>query len=66
MIPGSEGLKDAHANLYTYAEEAQKMIFYDHSCSYSEYGRNRESGFYKNSRFFMMVSMVPHTNVGRC
>ena len=52
MIPGSEGRKDAHASLYCYSEKVPKLIFYDHTCSLAEYYKNRESGFYKSSRFF--------------
>ena len=52
IIPGSEGRKDPAAAIYTHMETPPKCIFYDHACSLSEYVKNRESGFFKNTRVF--------------
>lgn len=52
IIPGSEGRKDPAAAVYTHMETPPKCIFYDHACSLSEYIKNRESGFFKNTRVF--------------
>ena len=52
IIPGCEGRKDPAAAVYTHMETPPKCIFYDHTCSLSEYIKNRESGFFKNTRVF--------------
>ena len=52
MIPGSEDQKDASASLYCYLEKPSKVVFYDFSCSLSEYTQNRESGYFSQTRFF--------------
>ena len=52
IIPCSEGRKDPVAAVYTHMETPPKCIFYDHACSLSEYIKNRESGFFKNTRVF--------------
>ena len=52
VILGSEGRKDASAALYTRAEHSPSVVFYDHACSLSEYVKNRESGFFQETRFF--------------
>jgi len=52
VIPGSEGRKDPAASLYTHLPDAPSEIFYDYACSLSEYTHNRESGYFKNTRFF--------------
>ena len=51
-IPGSERRKDPAAVLYIHKELPPKIVFYDHGCSLSEYVKNRESGFFKNTRFY--------------
>ena len=52
IITGSEGRKDAHASLYTHLHKPPSNIFYDFACSLSEYSKNRESGFFADTRFF--------------
>lgn len=52
MIPFSEGRKDPSASLYLFKENAPDIIMYDFSCKLDEYTRNRESGFYRSTRFF--------------
>ena len=52
MIPGSEGRKDPAAALYTHLAMPPKVAFYDFACSLSEYVKNRESGYFRNTRFF--------------
>ena len=52
VMPRSEGRKDAAASLYTHLKEGPSEIFYDYACGLSEYNHNRESGFYKNTRYF--------------
>ena len=52
IITSSEGRKDAANSLYAYLEKAPENIFYDFSCSLEEYCRNRESGFFSDTRFF--------------
>lgn len=51
VIPDSEGRKDPAASLYTHLENAPELILYDFACSLSEYCKNRESGYYQNTRF---------------
>ena len=51
-IPGSEGSKDSAVALCTHKELPPKFVFYDYECSLSEYVKNRESGFFKNTRFY--------------
>ena len=51
VIPESEGRKDPAASLYTHLENAPDLVLYDFACSLSEYCKNRESGYYKNTRF---------------
>ena len=38
--------------MYTHMEEAPKVVFYDYACNLNEYVKNRESGFFKNTRFY--------------
>jgi len=52
IIPGSEGRKDAAASLYTHLPTPPEEIFYDFACSLSEYNHNRESGYFKNTRYY--------------
>ena len=52
IIPGSEGRKDAANSLYCYLEKAPETIFYDFACSLDEYCKNRETGYFGNTRFF--------------
>ena len=52
VITGSEGRKDPAAALYTHMEKAPKAVFYDFACSLSEYCHNRESGYFKDTKFF--------------
>ena len=52
IITGSEGRKDAANSLYTFLEKAPKYVFYDFACSLDEFVKNRESGFFENTRFF--------------
>lgn len=52
IVPGSEGRKDPAASLYTHLEVAPTEVFYDFACSLSEYTHNRESGYFRNTRFF--------------
>ena len=48
----AEGRKDPSASLYSYLEHPPTDIFYDFACNLQEYCLNRESGFYKDVRFF--------------
>ena len=50
VIPVVGGRKDPAASLQ-YLEEAPGIIFYDFACSLSEYTHNRESGYFKKTRF---------------
>ena len=52
VIPGGEGRKDPAASLYTHIVKAPDVIMYDFCCSLSKYVHKRESGFFKNTRFF--------------
>ncbi|XP_057294962.1 uncharacterized protein LOC130623486 [Hydractinia symbiolongicarpus] len=52
IITGSEGRKDALASLYTHLEKGPETIFYDFACGLSEYAKNRESGYFQDTRFF--------------
>ena len=52
LIPGSEGRKDAAKSLYSYMENPPEVVFYDFACSLSEYAKNRESGYFQNTRFY--------------
>lgn len=52
VIPGSEGRKDPASSLYGYCEVPPGVVFYDFTCSLSEYAHNRESGFFRDTRFF--------------
>ncbi|XP_057305447.1 uncharacterized protein LOC130642379 [Hydractinia symbiolongicarpus] len=51
IITGSEGRKDALASLYTHLEKGPETIFYDFACG-CEYAKNRESGYFQDTRFF--------------
>ncbi|KAL4229192.1 hypothetical protein ACF0H5_012236 [Mactra antiquata] len=51
-MTGAEGRKDPAASLYSYLENPPKDIFYDFACNLQEYCLNRESGYFKNVRFF--------------
>ena len=62
-MPGTEGRKYPAAALYTHKELPPKIVFYDHASCFSEYVKNRESGFFKNTMFIMTFSMVLLTNV---
>ena len=52
VIPGAEGRKDPAASLYTHIEKASDVIMYDFCSGLSEYVHNKQSGFFKNTRFF--------------
>ena len=52
IIPGAEGRKDSAASLYTHIVKAPDVIMYDFCCGLSEYVHNRESGFFRKTRFF--------------
>ena len=49
MIPGSEGRKDPAVALNTHLATPPKVVFYDFACSLSEYVKNRESGYFRNT-----------------
>ncbi|XP_053384247.1 uncharacterized protein LOC128550109 isoform X2 [Mercenaria mercenaria] len=51
-MTGAEGRKDPAASLYSYLEKPPHDIFYDFACNLQEYCLNRESGYYKDVRFF--------------
>ena len=51
-MTGAEGRKDPSASLYSHLEKPPQDVFYDFACGLQEYCLNRESGFYKNVRFF--------------
>ena len=55
VIPGSEGRKDAAASLYMHSTEAPTDLFYDFTCSLSEFNQDRESGFFSDTRYFRDV-----------
>ena len=44
--------------MYEYMPVAPKTIFYDFSCSLSEYCLNREGQYFKNTKFFHDVRSV--------
>ena len=48
----AEGRKDPSASLYAHLEKPPQYIFYDFACNLQEYCLNRESGYYKDVRFF--------------
>lgn len=52
IIPESEGRKDPAASLYLFKEQAPEVVIYDFACSLDEYVRNRESGYFSQTRFF--------------
>ena len=52
LISGSEGRKDPYSALYKYCETIPQEIFYDFSCSLSEYALNRAPELFKETRFF--------------
>ena len=52
LIADGEGRKDPCQSLYTHLVKAPDMIFYDFACSLEEYSMNRESGYFKDTRFF--------------
>ena len=52
VITGSEGRKDAATSLYAYLKKAPQVIFYDFACSLDEYCKNRENGFFKNTKMY--------------
>ncbi|XP_052258313.1 uncharacterized protein LOC127863007 isoform X8 [Dreissena polymorpha] len=51
-MTGAEGRKDPALSLYSYLETPPQDVFYDFACNLQEYCLNRESGYYKNVRFF--------------
>lgn len=55
IINGSEGRKDPFSAMYKYMEEAPEEVYYDFSCSLSEYSLNREPRFFRNSRFWVDI-----------
>ena len=63
VIPGAEGRKEPAASLYMHNEKAPDVIMYDFCCGLSEYVHNRESGFFKNTRFF---NHVFHSYTHKC
>ena len=63
VILGAEGRKDPAASLYTDIVKAPDVIMYDFCCGLSEYVHNRETGFFKNTRFFHDVF---HTFTHKC
>jgi len=52
IIPGNEGRKDAYHAMYQHMEEAPKNVFYDFACSLGEEVMNRESGFFRKTKFY--------------
>ena len=52
VIPESEGCKDAASSLYLFMEKAPEIIMYDFACSLSEYVKNREAGFFQDTKFY--------------
>ncbi|XP_052820942.1 uncharacterized protein LOC128246666 [Mya arenaria] len=48
----AEGRKDPSASLYSHLAKPPQAVFYDFACNLQEYCLNRESGYYKNVRFF--------------
>jgi len=48
----NEGRKDPSPSLYSYLETPPDDVFYDFACGLQEYCLNRESGYYKDVRFF--------------
>ena len=53
IIAGAEGRKDAFASAYKYMQSAPPIVYYDFSCSLSEYALNRQPDFFRNTRFFL-------------
>ena len=52
MVGGSEGRKDPMQAMYTHLPVAPEMVFYDYACQLEEYSLNRESGYYRATRFY--------------
>jgi hypothetical protein len=52
IIDGAEGRKDPFSSLFKYTPVAPKELFYDFSCSLSEYCLNREPYFFRETRFW--------------
>ena len=52
MIPGSGGRKDPAAVLYTHLATLPKVVLYNFACSLSEYVKNIEYGYFRNTQFF--------------
>ena len=52
IVDGCEGRKDPACSLVTHLPKAPDVIFYDFACSLEEYCLNRESGYFKNTRFY--------------
>jgi hypothetical protein len=52
VIDGGEGRSDFFKAIYEYMPTAPKTVFYDFSCSLSEFCLNREGQFFKDTKFF--------------
>ncbi|WAR15086.1 hypothetical protein MAR_005191 [Mya arenaria] len=48
----AEGRKDPAASLYSHLVKPPSDVFYDFACNLQEYCLNRESGYFRNVRFF--------------
>ena len=51
-MDGSEGRKDPFLAMYCHLPKAPSWFFYDFACKAEEYCLNRESGFFRYTRFF--------------
>ena len=62
LIPGSEGRKDPFASIYQYKPVPPKHVFYDFSCSLSEYSLSRAPGYFRHVRmWFDLFHSFNHT-----
>ena len=59
MIPGNEGRKDVSASMYCYLQKPPK-VFYDFTCSLSEYTQNRKSGYFSKTFFHNIFDGYSH------
>ena len=55
IIKGSEGRKDAFSSAVKYMNKAPRELYYDFSCSLSEYSLNREPSFFSHTRFWFDI-----------
>lgn len=55
VINGAEGRKDPFHALLKYKPTAPKIAIYDFGCQFSEFGENREPGYFADTEFYTDV-----------